>query len=861
MSLFAPVAVAAAVLAVAAGSKPLFVSSAASAALRDDLVNGCRYGVGLSVNRTAVVPGVAQPPLALRERARVDLDGATRALNDAVAPIEGIDPLVLTLHGGAGDVATASGADRVQLVARTDAARHIEVLRTAPTPGMWLPDTVARSVNASAGDQIQLRFGSRVVPVTVHGVFRDLATAARPPYWCSKERLFEEFQLQTPPPVALFDRALLLQVLRAAQVPVVGATWEYAPNPHRWVLRRADRAITELTAIASATNNDRLPLGRLFHPGPSSVDQASTVRHAERAAATVGASAGPVSLGAAGVALLVLVLATRSWFARRRQELVILTMRGAGPVLMATKGVLEMATPTLVGAVVGFAGAVVMVRQLGPSTLVAGDAMDSAVRLVALAIVAALAALMVSVMAGVRRVSVEQVGAPTPRLVLWEPVALAIAAAALYELRTRGSSVVGETRVDSLVLLFPILMLAGGSGMLARAAFNRHLLRRGRSWPVAPWLALRRLAAGRAHAVPVVTGTAVAIGIVVFATTTSGSLRATVDAKATIGPGARQVLLLDTPTSLPTTGLLADVATEVTRTSENTVVVEGHPPADVLGVDPDTFARGAYWDASFASRSLDALLDVLRSDRRPTAAIVVGSPTADEFTLSLSSRDGTARIPVRVAARARAFPGYAYNSDRPLVVVNRRALTNNGVVNRPEVWADSASTRVASAARAAGLPVTSRFVKTAGSDSGTLQPQVWALQYLEVIGLAAGIVTLSGLGLYFAVDAPRRRAGTALARRFGMRATTSVMATVLETLTMLVAGLFAGAALAWVAIRLVFDYLDPLPTAPPDAILRFDASAITSAAAAIVVAAVIAALVVERRAVTRPLPELLRDAA
>jgi hypothetical protein len=122
-------------------------------------------------------------------------------------------------------------------------------------------------------------------------------------------------------------------------------------------------------------------------------------------------------------------------------------------------------------------------------------------------------------------------------------------------------------------------------------------------------------------------------------------------------------------------------------------------------------------------------------------------------------------------------------------------------------------------------------------------------------------VTLSGLGLYFAVDAPRRRAGTALARRFGMRATTSVMATVLETLTMLVAGLFAGAALAWVAIRLVFDYLDPLPTAPPAPILRFDASAITSAAGAIVVAAVVAALVVERRAVTRPLPELLRDAA
>jgi hypothetical protein len=228
--------------------------------------------------------------------------------------------------------------------------------------------------------------------------------------------------------------------------------------------------------------------------------------------------------------------------------------------------------------------------------------------------------------------------------------------------------------------------------------------------------------------------------------------------------------------------------------------------------------------------------------------------------LSLAAAEGTARVPVRVVARADAFPGYRFNSTRPLVVVDRGVLAAHGVVDRAELWVDSNRTTVAAEARGDGLPVNRGFLSSERLEQGNLEPQVWALEYLEVIGIAAGVVALSGLGLYLAVDAAARRAGTALARRMGMTVRAAVTATVLEVAAMLALGVVAGGALAWVAAQLVFDYLDPLPNAPPAPILRFEGAALVIGATVAVATAAVVALLVELRAHARPLPEVLHDA-
>ena len=76
--------------------------------------------------------------------------------------------------------------------------------------------------------------------------------------------------------------------------------------------------------------------------------------------------------------------------------------------------------------------------------------------------------------------------------VLWEPIVLVLAAAAYYELSSRGSSVFGGggRRVDSLVLLFPVLLLAGGSGLFARVVLGGRFLRSvAPRLPTPAWLA------------------------------------------------------------------------------------------------------------------------------------------------------------------------------------------------------------------------------------------------------------------------------------------------------------------------------------------------------------------------------------
>jgi hypothetical protein len=66
---------------------------------------------------------------------------------------------------------------------------------------------------------------------------------------------------------------------------------------------------------------------------------------------------------------------------------------------------------------------------------------------------------------------------------LWEALVLVLAAAALYELQTRGVGPVEvqgrPARVDRLLVLFPLLLIAGLAGLATRGA-ARLVARRGR---------------------------------------------------------------------------------------------------------------------------------------------------------------------------------------------------------------------------------------------------------------------------------------------------------------------------------------------------------------------------------------------
>ena len=83
-------------------------------------------------------------------------------------------------------------------------------------------------------------------------------------------------------------------------------------------------------------------------------------------------------------------------------------------------------------------GAWFLVRAVGPSPLIASSAVVSAAELVLVALVAALVFVAAVVLAGARRVGVEDTPGREGRGLAWELVVLALAGAAYYELASRG---------------------------------------------------------------------------------------------------------------------------------------------------------------------------------------------------------------------------------------------------------------------------------------------------------------------------------------------------------------------------------------------------------------------------------------
>ena len=470
-SLFLSVAVAALVFGIAGSSRPLFASSAGDAALRSDVVQGCPSDVGLRVQRqgSTATPAPRSPGGVLRPV--VDIPAAKTMLDSDVAGLHGLAPAVITVFGGTMTIGRAgsSTTSTVQVLSRTGFDRHIDVLHTVPAPGIWIPDTTARTLGLAAGDRVALSANFAPTTLTVHGVFRDLVGADRDASWCSLQQALDGYGVSVPSPTAFLDRPTLLRVLADGHTAAAETWWEYAPDPAHWTIGNATRTIPALRRIAAATSNFALPEGRVFGVGTSSVDSQSTLAHSSQASKTGSATVGPVALGAAGVALLVLLVAAHTWLDRRRKEAVVLALRGAGPVALAVKGVLELAPPMILGGALGVGAGDLLVRAVGPSSTIAPHAVVTAIELVGTAVAVALGAIVVVIWLGVRKIGVatESVSARA-RLALWEPAVLAFAAAAYYELSTQSGSTGSPSagaHVDTLVLLFPVLLIAGCAGL------------------------------------------------------------------------------------------------------------------------------------------------------------------------------------------------------------------------------------------------------------------------------------------------------------------------------------------------------------------------------------------------------------
>lgn len=273
---------------------------------------------------------------------------------------------------------------------------------------------------------------------------------------------------------------------------------------------------------------------------------------------------------------------------------------------------------------------------------------------------------------------------------------------------------------------------------------------------------------------------------------------------------------------------------------------------DVLGIDPSNFGQVAFWDSRFADASLPTLLARLTQRDAASTALAVGLPATNTVQLSVTPTGPP--IVVGVVAALRAFPGERGN---PLLVVDQRVLAKLQLASA-QVWMRGDVSSNEALLRRAGLDV--RYVVTAGQVSAApnLLAIRWTFDFLDALGVLAGVIAVSGLLIYLPTRQRQRRLAYLFARRMGLSKVSHLRSLLLETGTTLTAGYLLGGLLSLAATGAVYRQLDPDPLVPPAPLYVAPYVALWSSAAVAALVVVVTPLAAQRATDRGSRAELLR---
>ena len=847
---------AALILALTATSGRLFLASAGDAA------------VGQELDRIGGVPMLAMVMFGARP---ADVAAVQRAAESVASDlVPGLGPPVRTRSGATMDAAAGTRTARVRLAARDGFAGHIQVLERAGGDGAWLPDTAASSLGVRAGQTVRLGLPPGV-RVRVVGVYRDLATSDQPldRFWSPLGNVIYTLDRErtTPPGLVLVDPDRFLELTRRLESPG-RLEWDFYPESDRLTLPEADRLAAQIQAVQGTTGDPSAEQTGLTRVTTATTPITDVVR---RAHATLAALTGPVeSISLTGRLLALALVAAAAVFAvrRRRGEVSVLIAHGVGGLPIGARSMVEAALPLAAGGALGYLVALGLAGPLDPVPGLQPQVTAAARREVALAVAVGL--LLFGLVTWIAVRSEERERARRPGQVLatpwWEVLALALAAAALYELRTRGGAPVqveGEpAQVDRLLVLFPLLAIAGLAGLATRAAAR--LLRRARP-PLtaasaarpAPVLALRRLVAAPRTVLLLVTGSAVALGLLTYSGTLVASTRSGAADKARVLVGSDTNLKL--PDEAPP-GVTAGLPATVVRRFQEVRLTLDSRPVDMIGVDPASFASGAFWRQGFADASLGRLLG--RLDQAPPgrlAAVLAGPAVADARAVDV----GPVRLAVTAVATARAFPGMT-STDRSLLVVSSAGFDaaagrkRDQASWRTELWARGDPGAALAALRRAGQAPVAVTTAAGQMRTAVFVAQAWTFRLLSALGVLAGMVALVGLVLYAQARQRGRVIAYALTRRMGLSRAAHRRSVLWELAGLLGFAFLLGAGLAVVAAAAVLPRLDPMPELPPGLGLELPGLVLGATLACVLLAALVGAVLVQRAADRAKVAEVMR---
>jgi putative ABC transport system permease protein len=849
-----------AILAITGASAPLFLSSSGNAAFQLGISSECPWRVGLqSIAQSFMANGRISG-----EKGEETIEQIDRRLTGAAARMPHVGPpqwqiLTDTLPASANGL-----TDPVKFYARPGALENIRKLTPGSGQGVWIPDRTAKSLKLDPGDVIKINGFNGSFRVLVTGIYQDLSSLpefgkGRSTFWCGQAPNIYPIGDALPPALLLADPATL-EALSAKRVGFgVTATWMFPVEPGGLTLS-GGRALTGRFDASKPT---------VKLEGFASSQRSGLAMIVDRATATVDslrASVDTIALAGSLVALVVVAGAGVFWVHRRRSEAVVLSSKGFGPMSVALKVLLEAVPVAAIGAAAGWALGVWLVRAFGPTSL-----LDAGVPIRALLRVAWISGIGVLVLAAVAAMGARRDTEPTRawRRSLagtpWEIAVLLLAGASLYEVLTRGpvrTTPGGQPKVDVLILLFPVMFITGAASVAVRAIRRGlPLLRRaGRRWRPSLYLATRQLAGAPRIALGLLTATALSIGILSYSAVLSASVRATSEAKAKVFTGSDLSVTLAEEVSPP-----PDIASRATTVwvSENAHLLPQQDAVEVLGVDPATFARAAFWDPSFAGPSLTDLLAKLQGGGEPIPVLATEDVSAAGGTLQFrhllaSAANPVLEVPFRVVARVRAFPGMP--ASRSLVVATRAALDAQGVPGYPVLWVGGDPDASLSTLRAAKAPILSTTIAREAEQAPAFLALTWTFGFLQALGIVIGLIVVGGVLLYLEAYQRARSIAFALAGRMGLSRGAHRLSVGVELASMLTIGSLLGMGLAWGAARLVYGKLDLLPTLPPPPLFRTPLGLLGLTLLAVAVVSWLGAAGVQRAAERAHVTEVIRVA-
>ncbi len=862
---------AAAVATLPASAATPFLSSSRDATLHHQITAACPWSVGVTINSNLsfadpsfYYPDGITPPSGAETVARRTREGSAAA---AAVPLLGPAETTLIANVTGPTERADDPSYPIYLLSRSDAAVHLTMVDGPTGTGLWVPDQYATFLHLKVGDQLPLYARGGVASLPVAAIYHSLRNQPDQPWWCDLLSLYRAPGGNRPPPEVIFaDPQAFVGLLPKLQV---GATHRIAfpltdPNLDQDQARATVAGIAGLrTALFghddSSFGEDPINNSKLSSLLPNFTARADLARRSMLPAVL------PITGAGVLVGLLVVAAAAMFWVQRRRRELTMLAAHGVGARALALKAVAESLPALLVGVAIGWAGARALVRWAGPDPVLSGEAAPWAALGAAGTLLVSI--LTVGLVAGAAcRSLTDQVRGHHLRVVRAIPYELLLLAGApllwrwLGDQRETGdpSNGVGTAvHVPGRLLIVPIMVVGGLTVLAARLAIL-YLRRRGpRRTPRSPaaFLGWRRIGRQAVMTAVLAGATSVPIALAAYGATVTGSVRTTIADESRLHIGSDVVLTLNQPTPIPAS--LAGQTAEVLRLDG---AIIGGVQTDLLGVDPDTFARDAYWDDRLDGGSLSTLMDPIRTPsggntgtpRRIVAAARAPAGTQDARWGGDAIFDGRVDVvPTLVLPAQRT--GY------PLALVPKDALGADTRYAAVQWWVRGDPTKIKAELRAAKVPV--KFIQSATDlYANTLwEPLTYTFDYLTALSLLTGVVTLVGLLLYLESQAPLHRRAYVLLRRMGLSAGSHRRAVLGELALPLLAGLVGGVAVAAGLTAVLGSDFEMNPGVPPDTVIAVPYLPLGLIAAAVAVIAFGAARYAQARIGRANPSEVLRD--